>query len=78
MDSRATGLVMSLEFTRKQNFKLKKIERPIYVRNIDGTFNKERPIEHIVEVNIYYQEHRERMEINVIRGQKWNVILGML
>ena len=69
---------MSLEFTRKQNFKLKKIERPIYVRNIDGTFNKERPIEHIVEVNIYYQEHRERMEINVIRGQKWNVILGML
>ena len=78
LDSRATGLVMSLEFTRKQNFKLKKIERPIYVRNIDGTFNKERPIEHIVEVNIYYQEHRERMEINVIRGQKWNVILGML
>ena len=78
MDSRATGLVMSLEFTRKQNFKLKKIERPIYVRNIDGTFNKERPIEHIVEVNIYYQKHRERMEINVIRGQKWNVILGML
>ena len=78
LDSRATGLVMSLEFTRKQNFKLKKIERPIYVRNIDGTFNKERPIEHIVEVNIYYQKHRERMEINVIRGQKWNVILGML
>ena len=32
-------------------------------------------IEYTVEVNIYYQEHRERTEINVIRGQKWSVIL---
>jgi len=53
------------------------MERPIYVRNMDKTFNKERPIENMVEVNIYYQGHRERMEINVIGEQKWNVILGM-
>ena len=33
-------------------------------------FNKKRPIEHTVEVNIYYQGYRERMEINVIKGQK--------
>jgi len=45
---------MSLEFARKQEFKLKKIERPIYVRNVDSFFNKKRPIEHTVEVNIYY------------------------
>ena len=38
-------------------------------------FNKEGPIEHMVEVNIYYQEHRERMEIDMIGGQKWSVIL---
>jgi len=31
-----------------------------------------------VEVNIYYQGYRERIEIDVIRGQKWNMILGML
>jgi len=31
-----TRLVMSLEFARKQKFKLKKIERSIYVRNIDS------------------------------------------
>ena len=31
-----------------------------------------------MEVNIYYQEHRESTEINVIGEQKWNVILGML
>ena len=39
---------------------MKKIKKPIYVRNIDGSFNKEGPIEYKVEVNIYYQEHRER------------------
>jgi len=29
LDSGATGLVMSSEFTRKQGFKLKKLERPM-------------------------------------------------
>ena len=68
LDSRAMRLVMSSEFAKKQGFKLKKIENPIYIRNVDGMFNKERPIENTVEVNIYYQEHRERMEIDVIGG----------
>ena len=31
---------MSLEFVRKQGFKLKKIDRLIYVRNVNGFFNK--------------------------------------
>ena len=57
---------------------MKKMERPIYVRNVDGMFNKEGLIENTMEVNIYYQEHRERMEIDVIKEQKWNVILGIL
>jgi len=43
LDSGAMGLVMSSEFARKQRFRLKKIEWPIYVRNVDGLFNKERP-----------------------------------
>ena len=46
--------VMSLEFARKKGFKLKKIRRPIYVRNVNSSLNKEGPIEYIVEVNIYY------------------------
>jgi len=76
-DSGATGLVMSSEFAKKQCFKLKKLERPVNVRNIDGLFNKEGPIENTMEVNIYYQGHRERTEIDVIGGQKWTVILGI-
>ena len=78
LDSSATELVMSSEFAKKQRFKLKKIERPIYVRNVNGSFNKEGPIEHTVEVNIYYQGHKKRMEIDMIGEQKWSVILGML
>ena len=77
LDSGAPGLVMSSEFARKQGFKLKKLERPMQVRNVNGSFNKEGPIENMVEVNIYYQGHRERTEIDVIGGQKWSVILGM-
>jgi len=71
LDSGMMWLVMSSEFAKKkQGFKLKKIEKPIYMRNVDGSFNKERPIEYTVEVNIYYQEHRKRTEINIIGGQK--------
>jgi len=56
---------------------LKKIERPIYIRNVNGSFSKEELIEYMVEMNIYYQRYRERMEIDVIGKQKWKVILGM-
>ena len=77
LDSGVTRLVMSSEFAKKQSFKLKKLERPINVRNVDRSFNKEEPIENTVEVNIYYQGYRKRMEIDVIGEQKWTVILGM-
>jgi len=59
---------MSSEFTKKQGFKLKKIKRPIYINNMDGTFNKEGLIENTVEINIYHQRYREKTEIDVIGG----------
>ena len=61
---------MSSEFARKQGFKLKRLERPMYIRNVNGSLNKKGPIEHTVKVNIYYQGYRKRMEINVIGRQK--------
>ena len=70
LDSGTIGLVMSSEFARKQGFKLKKINRPIYVRNVNSSFNKEDLIKHTVEINIYYQRHREKMEIDMIGEQK--------
>ena len=68
LDGGAMELVMSSEFVKKQGFKLKKLERPINVRNVDRLLNKEGPIENTVKVNIYYQRHRKRIEIDVIGG----------
>ena len=70
LDSRATKLVMSSEFVKKQGFKLKKLERLMNVGNVDGSLNKEEPIEHTVKVNIYFKGHRKRIEIDVIKEQK--------
>jgi len=44
---------------------------------MDGMMNKEGLIKNTIKVNIYYQRHRERIEIDVIGEQKWNVILGI-
>ena len=44
LDSGVTGLVMSSEFAKKQGFKLKKLERPMNIRNVDRSLNKEGPI----------------------------------
>jgi len=61
LDSSATSLAISLEFAKKKwEFKLKKIKRPIYVRNMDGIFNKERSIKHTVEVNIFYKIYKKK------------------
>ena len=78
LDSGATGLVISKEFARKHKFRRTKLERPIYVRNVDGTLNYARPIVNTVEVEIFFKGHKERTLIDVIGGQKWSVILGML
>jgi len=68
LDSGATRLVMSSKFAKRQGFKLKKLERLMNVRNVDRLLNKEEPIEHTVEVNIYFKEYKERMEIDMIGG----------
>jgi len=60
---------MSLEFVRKNKFK-KKLARSIYVRNMDNTFNYKGTIKYTVNVELFYKEHKERAEIDGIRGQK--------
>ena len=70
LDSGATGLVMSKEFARKHRFKRTKLERPVYVRNVDGMLNYAGPIVDMVEVEIFFKGHKERTSIDVIGGQK--------
>ena len=68
LDSGVTELVMSEEFARKHRFRRTKLERPIYVRNVDGMLNYTGPIVDTVEVKIFFKGHKERMSINVIGG----------
>ena len=61
LDSGATGIFISKQLTDKQEFKLKKLPRPIKIRNMDGTNNSGRLVTHKVEVNIYFKEHVEQV-----------------
>ena len=70
LDSGATGLVMSKEFARKQRFRRTKLERPIYIRNVDGTLNYVGPIVDTVEIEIFFKGHKKRTLIDVIEDQK--------
>jgi len=44
---------MSEEFVKKHRFRRMKLERPIYVRNVDGTLNYAEPIVDTVEIEIF-------------------------
>jgi len=77
LDSSVTELVMSKEFVRKNKFKRTKLERLVYVRNIDSTLNYAGLIVDIVEVEIFFKRYKKQTLIDVIRGQNWSVILDI-
>ena len=77
LDSGVTGLVMSEEFTKKHRFKRMKLERLVYMRNVNSMLNYVGPIVDTVKVEIFFKGHKKRTSIDVIGGQKWSVILGM-
>ena len=51
LDSGMTGLVISLEFVRKN----KKLKRLIYIRNMNSIFNHKELIEYIAEMELFYR-----------------------
>ena len=77
LDSGAIGLVMSEEVAGKHRSRRTKLERPIYMRNVDRTLNYLGLIVNIVEIEIFFKRHKKRTSIDVIGGYKWEVILGM-
>jgi len=78
LDSGATGMFMDKRIVARHGFKLKKLERPIMVRNMDGTNNSGGAIMHQVECNVYYKGHVERIRIDMCNLEKTEVILEML
>jgi len=78
LDSGATGMFMDKRMAARHGFKLQKLERPIMVRNVDGTNNSRGAITHQVEVNVYYKGYVEKMRMDVCNLGKTEIILGML
>jgi len=77
LDSGTTGMFMDRKTAAKYRFRLQKLERPVRVKNVDGTYNSGGAIIHEVEVNVYYKSHIERMRIDVCDLGRTEVILGM-
>ena len=78
LDSGATGMFMDRQTAARHGFKLQKLERPLVVRNIDGTNNSGGAIMHQVECNVFYKGYMERMRMDVCDLGKTEVILGIL
>jgi len=78
LDSGATGMFMSKSLAQKRGYRLIKLDRPLQVRNVDGTENSRGAITHEVEVNMFYKGHVERVRMDVCELGKTDVILGML
>ena len=77
LDSGTMGMFMNRETAAKHGFKLQKLERPVRVKNVDGTYNSRGAIMHEVEVNVYYKSYVERMRMDICNLGRTEVILRM-
>ena len=59
LDSSATGMFMNRQTAARHGFKLQKLERPLLIRNVDGTNNSGETITYQVEYNVFYKGHIE-------------------
>jgi len=75
LNSDATGMFIDKKMEAKHGFRLQKLERPVRVKNIDGTYNSRGTITYQIEVNVYYKSRVKRMRINVCDLGRTKVIL---
>jgi len=78
LDSGVIGLFISKKLVERKGFQLRKLEKPIKVRNIDGTENSRGSITHEIECNMYFQGHVERVQMDVCELEKIEMILDIL
>ena len=77
LDNGAMEMFMDRQTAARHGFMLRKLERPLMVKNVDGTVNSGGAITHQVECNVFYKGHMERMRMDVCDLGKTEVILGM-
>ena len=59
LDCGATGLFMDRKYAEENKFALRKLDFPIKVRNVDGTWNKGGEITHETDLILEYEYHKE-------------------
>jgi len=77
LDSGAMGMFVDKKFIEENSFKMEKLERPLEVKNMDGTSNSCRKITHKIECNVFYRGHRERLRMDICDLERTKVILDM-
>jgi len=77
LDSGATGIFVDRKFVKEHSFRLEKLDRPVEVKNVDGTSNSGGNITHELECNVFYKGHHERLRIDVCDLGRTKMILGM-
>ena len=78
LDSSATEMFMDQKMVARHGFRLQNLERPIVVRNINGTNNSTKAIIYQVKVNMYYKGHIKRMRMDICNLERTDIILEML
>jgi len=78
LDNGATGIFVNKKFVEEHGFKLEKLDRPVEVKNVDGTSNSRGNITHELECNVFYRGYYERLRMDVCNLGRMKMILGIL
>jgi len=65
LDSGAMGIFVDKKFVEEHGFRLEKLDRPVEVKNVNGTSNSGGNITHELECNVFYRGHHERLRMDV-------------
>jgi len=65
------------KFVEEYGFRLEKLDRPVEVKNIDGTSNSRENITYELECNVFHREHHERLRMDICNLGRTKIILGM-
>jgi len=77
LESSTTGMFINRKIIARNEFKLQKLEKPVVVKDVDGTNNSVRAVIYQMEVNIDYKSHVERMRMDICDLGRIDIILGM-
>ena len=69
-------MVIDWEYVKASGFTTRMLSNPIPVHNVDGTPNEARSITDVVELNLRYRNHAERVFFAVTSLGRQNMIMG--